>query len=135
MVNDDQQYFKASAYLCMGFYFITKFSHLRMILKTRKTNLLKLNMLYRNIYAANFQKRKQHFLATKFRILFVSTFVCFIFVQKNFSILFKVSHFLLNHVASKAIDCLLDSPWASGMEKGPDLLFTSRESVVRFLDT
>ena len=35
--------------------------------------------------------------------------------------------------ASRAVDALLDSPWASGSEKQPPV-FTDRESVVDFLD-
>ena len=36
--------------------------------------------------------------------------------------------------AGRAVDALLDSPWASGEKKHP-LLFTDRQSVVDFLDT
>ena len=35
--------------------------------------------------------------------------------------------------ASRAVDALLDSPWASGADKQP-LLFTDRQSVADFLD-
>lgn len=35
------------------------------------------------------------------------------------------------HVASKAVDCLLDSKWAKA-KKGEEALFTTRESVLDY---
>uniref|UniRef100_T1IL68 Translocation protein SEC62 n=1 Tax=Strigamia maritima TaxID=126957 RepID=T1IL68_STRMM len=37
-------------------------------------------------------------------------------------------------LASKAVECLLDSPWATN-KKGKEALFTSRESVIEYLNT
>jgi len=37
-------------------------------------------------------------------------------------------------LAGKAIDKLLDSPWAQPKKSGEDPLFTTRESVVEYLD-
>ena len=52
----------------------------------------------------------------------------------NFKIVAQVYNELwIIYTGSKAVDFLLDSKWASG-EKGTKILFTDRNSVVRYLD-
>lgn len=51
-------------------------------------------------------------------------------VKKTTLLSHKVEYFN----AAKAVDCLLDSPWATGKAK-VEQLFTTRESVVDFMDT
>jgi len=50
---------------------------------------------------------------------------------KSMSLILK--HFLIPFfpLASKAVDCLLDSKWAKA-KKGEEALFTTRESVVDY---
>lgn len=50
--------------------------------------------------------------------------------KKNMLMGHKVEYF----IASKAVDCLLESEWAVKKEKGPEAIFTTRESVVAFMD-
>uniref|UniRef100_A0A023GL27 Translocation protein SEC62 n=1 Tax=Amblyomma triste TaxID=251400 RepID=A0A023GL27_AMBTT len=51
-------------------------------------------------------------------------------VKKTTLLSHKVEYFN----AAKAVDCLLESPWATGKPK-VEQLFTTRESVVEFMDT
>ncbi|XP_065303897.1 translocation protein SEC62 [Dermacentor albipictus] len=51
-------------------------------------------------------------------------------IKKTTLLSHKVEYFN----AAKAVDCLLDSPWATGKPK-VEQLFTTRESVVEFMDT
>lgn len=46
-----------------------------------------------------------------------------------------ISFFVYPNVASKAIDCLLDSKWATNTNELNVAVFTNRESVVDFLNT
>ncbi|CAL8072832.1 unnamed protein product [Orchesella dallaii] len=45
-----------------------------------------------------------------------------------------LSHTVEYFISGKAIDKLLDSPWAQSKKAGEDPLFTTRESVVEYLD-
>ena len=42
-------------------------------------------------------------------------------------------YFPTHYTGSKAVDFLMDSKWASG-EKGTKILFTDRNSIVRYLN-
>ncbi|XP_076364988.1 translocation protein SEC62-like [Tachypleus tridentatus] len=50
-------------------------------------------------------------------------------VKKTSLLSHKVEYF----IASKAVDCLLDSPWSTGKDK-TEILFTTRDSVADYMD-
>lgn len=49
----------------------------------------------------------------------------------NLAAVFLMSVFVSLRLASKAVDCLLDSKWAKA-KKGEEALFTTRESVLDY---
>ena len=51
--------------------------------------------------------------------------------QALYPSVFSMSAFVSSHLASKAVDCLMDSKWAKA-KKGEEALFTTRESVLDY---